>query len=319
MIKFLVALLITIISIINVNAEDKLKVGVLAYGTVNWELDVIKYNKLDKKYGFDLEVLKLASKNASSVAIQADSVDMIVTDWLWVNTQRANGKDFTFYPYSKATGTIYTKQNAKTLLDLKGQKLGVAGGPYDKSWLLLRAYSKYKHGKDLKDLITPVFASPVILYKKILDGSLNSAINFWHFNAKLKAKDAKALIQMSDILEQLGVKEDISLIGWTFRRDVALKNKKLYNSFIKASHEAKDILLSDEKEWDRIRPLMKAKDEKVFLSLKEGFKEGIIKEFSSKNIEDSKKVFEILLNEGGKNLLSNAKSLDEKTFWNFEK
>tara|TARA_B100001063_G_C16748126_1_gene548725 strand:- start:475 stop:1434 length:960 start_codon:yes stop_codon:yes gene_type:complete len=319
MIKFLVTLLITIISIINVNAEDKLKVGVLAYGTVNWELDVIKHNKLDKKYGFDLEVLKLASKNASSVAMQADSVDMIVTDWLWVNTQRANGKDFTFYPYSKATGTIYTKQNAKTLLDLKGQKLGVAGGPYDKSWLLLRAYSKYKHGKDLKDLITPVFASPVILYKKILDGSLNSAINFWHFNAKLKAKDAKALIEMSDVLKDLGVKEDISLIGWTFRRDVALKNKKLYNSFIKASHEAKDILLSSSKEWDRIRPLMKAKDEKVFLSLKEGFKQGIIKEFSSKNIEDSKKVFEILLKEGGKNLVSNAKSLDEKTFWNFQK
>ncbi|MGA1932046.1 ABC transporter substrate-binding protein [Arcobacter sp. YIC-464] len=319
MIKFLVTLLITIISIINVNAEDKLKVGVLAYGTVNWELDVIKHNKLDKKYGFDLEILKLASKNASSVAIQASSVDMIVTDWLWVNTQRANNKDFTFYPYSKATGTIYTKKDAKTFLDLKAEEVGVAGGAYDKSWLLLRAYSKYKYKKDLNELITPVFASPVILYKKILDGSLNSAINFWHFNAKLKAKGVKPLIEMAEVLKELGIKEDISLVGWTFRRDVALKNKDLYNSFIKASHEAKDILLSNEKEWDRIRPLMKAKEDKVFESLKQGFRQGIIKEFNSKNIEDSKKVFEILLKEGGKNLVSNAKSLDEKTFWNFQK
>jgi len=311
--------LVILFLIIKVSAQEKLKVGVLAYGTVNWELNVIKYNKLDKKYGFDLEVLKLASKNASAVALQANSVDMIVTDWLWVNTQRANGKDFTFYPYSKATGTIYTKQNVKTLLALEGQELGVAGGAYDKSWLLLRAYSKHKYKKDLKDLITPVFASPVILYKKILDGSLDSAINFWHFNAKLKAKGVQPLVEMSDVLKQLGVKENISLIGWTFRRDIALKNKKLYNSFIKASHEAKDILLSNEKEWDRIRPLMKAKDDKVFKSLKEGFKQGIIKEFNSKNIEDSKKVFEILLKEGGKNLVSNAKSLDEKTFWNFQK
>lgn len=319
MIRFLLLSLITIISITNINAQDKLKVGVLAYGTVNWELDVIKHNKLDKKYGFDLEVLKLASKNASAIAMQANSVDMIVTDWLWVNTQRANGKDFTFYPYSKATGTIYTKQNAKTILDLEGQELGVAGGPYDKSWLLFQAYTKYKYKKELNELITPVFASPVILYKKILDDSLNSAINFWHFNAKLKAKGVKPLIEMSEVLKELGIKEDISLIGWTFRRDVALKNKSLYNSFIKASHEAKNILLSNEKQWDRIRPLMKAKDDKVFKSLKEGFRQGIIKEFNSKNIEDSKKVFEILLKEGGKNLVSNAKSLDEKTFWNFQK
>ncbi|MFK2823602.1 ABC transporter substrate-binding protein [Arcobacter sp. YIC-80] len=311
--------LVILFLIIKVSAQEKLKVGVLAYGTVNWELNVIKYNKLDKKYGFDLEVLKLASKNASSVALQANSVDMIVTDWLWVNTQRANKKDFTFYPYSKATGTIYTKQNTKKILDLEGQELGVAGGPYDKSWLLFQAYTKYKYKKDLKDLITPVFASPVILYKKILDGSLDSAINFWHFNAKLKAKGVQPLVEMSDVLKQLGVKENISLIGWTFRRDIALKNKKLYNSFIKASHEAKDILLSNEKEWDRIRPLMKAKDDKLFKALKEGFKQGIIKEFNSKNIEDSKKVFEILLKEGGKNLVSNAKSLDEKTFWNFQK
>lgn len=302
---------------LNVYALEKLKVGVLAFGTVNWELDVIKHNKLDIKNGFELEVVKLASKNATSIALQSKSVDIIVTDWIWVNTQRANNGDFSFYPYSKAIGTLYVGKDslASNFLDLEGKKIGIAGGPVDKTWLILRAYSKLKYKKDLKDIINPTFAAPPILLKKVLDKSLDGAINFWHFNAKAKAKGARAIVQMKEVLNEFGIKEDIPLIGWTFRRDIALKNSKLYNSFIKASQEAKRILLNNENEWDRVKPLMKVKDDATFNSLKNGYKNGVILKFDEKNIEDSRKIFEILKEEGGKKLVKNSKELDPKTFW----
>ena len=53
---------------------------------------------------------------------------------------KSKGKDFSFYPYSKATGTLLVNENSKikTLLDLKGKELGIAGGVYDKTWLLFR-------------------------------------------------------------------------------------------------------------------------------------------------------------------------------------
>lgn len=312
--------LISILFIVNLQAYEKLKLGVLAYGTVNWELDVIKHHKLDLKNGFNLQVTKLASKKATAIAFQGKTVDMIVNDWLWVNTQRTNGHDFTFYPYSKATGTLYlSKENqAKDLLDLKGQNIGVAGGPVDKTWLILRAYSKHKYSKDLKDLINPTFASPPILYKKLIDKSLDGAINFWHFNAKVKAKGAKAFIEMNEVLKELGVNKNIPLIGWTFRKDRALKNPRLYNAFIKASHQAKDILLKDNGEWERIKPLMKTKDNKTFKALRSGYRKGVIKEFNQDSFTSSSKVFEILLKEGGKKLLGKSKSLDKQTFWNYK-
>ncbi len=315
-VNFLIFLLI-----LNLSASEKLKVGVLAFGTVNWELNVIKHHKLDKKYGFDLDIVKLASKNATSVAFQSKSVDIFVTDWIWVNTQRASGKDFTFYPYSKANGTMYINKNnnAKTILDLEGQSIGIAGGPVDKTWLILRAYSKLKYGKDLKNIIKPVFAAPPILMKKVLDGSLDGAINFWHFNAKVKAKGAKEFIRIKDVFASFGIKEDISTVGWTFRRDIALENKKLYNSFIKATHEAKDILINNKKEWERIKPLMNVKDEKTFNALIDGYKAGVIKDFTKKNIKDSSKIFEILLKQGGRKLVKNSNYLQTKTFWDFEK
>ena len=80
------------------------RVGVLKFGTVNWELDTIKTHKLDEAEGIDLQIVDLASNQATQVALQGGAVDMIVTDWLWVSRQRADGADFTFAPYSTSAG-----------------------------------------------------------------------------------------------------------------------------------------------------------------------------------------------------------------------
>ena len=86
-------ILISLLSVISLYAQENLRIGVLAYGTVNWELDVLKHHNLDKKYGFNLDVVELASKNAQLVSLQSKDVNMIVNDWIWVNTQKAKGKN----------------------------------------------------------------------------------------------------------------------------------------------------------------------------------------------------------------------------------
>ena len=311
-------LILMFIAIIDLAANEKIKIGVLAFGTVNWELDVLKHNKLDEKYGIEVEVVKLASKNAVSIALQSNSVDIIVNDWVWVNRQRASGKDISFYPYSKAVGALYVNdEKIKSLLDLSQKRLGIAGGSVDKTWLLFRAYYKNKYNKDLKNMVNPVFAAPPILYKKMLDKSLNASINFWHFNAKLESKGLKRLLGVKEILEEFKISSEIPLIGWTFNSDFANKNKKAINGFLQASYETKKLLSTSEKEWDRIKPLMKVKNDEMFTSLKGGYINGIVKNFSITHIENSKKVFDILYKEGGKKLVGNSTFLDNKTFWNF--
>ena len=312
--------LIICLSIINLYAQNKLRVGVLAYGTVNWELDVLKYNNLDKKNNFELEIVELASKNAQLIALQAKDVDVIVNDWIWVNTQRANGKDFTFYPYSKASGTLVVNKNSniKLLTDLKGKELGIGGGVYDKTWLLFRAYSKNKYNFDLKDILTPVYASAPIVYKKMEDKSLEASINFWHFNSKLESKDIKPLIEIKDVYKELGINDEVSFVGWSFNRDFALQNKELIDSFLEASAQSKKILNQNDLEWNRIRKLMDVENNADFEALKNGYKAGIIKEFNQKNLDDLKKVFKILLQEGGEELVGKSTILEDETFWNFD-
>ncbi len=67
------------------------RIGVLKFGTVNWELDVIRRHGLDRAHGFAIEPTELAGKDGAAVALQGGAVDVILTDWLWVAKRRSLG------------------------------------------------------------------------------------------------------------------------------------------------------------------------------------------------------------------------------------
>ena len=121
-----------------------------AGGTVAWELDTIRHHGFDEAHGFRLEVQEVAGKAAGQIAFRGGEVDVIVDDWIWVARQRVAGHDITFIPYSRAVGGVMVPQdsNAQALRDLTGTKIGIAGGPNDKSWIILRAYAA-QQGFDL--------------------------------------------------------------------------------------------------------------------------------------------------------------------------
>jgi len=109
------------------NAANKVTIGVLKFGTVSWALDTIRANGLDKAEGVELDIVPLASTQATTVGLQAGSVDIIATDWLWVSRERSGGADFTFSPFTTALGSIMVPPNSpiKTLSDLKGKRLAL--------------------------------------------------------------------------------------------------------------------------------------------------------------------------------------------------
>ncbi|AAZ27514.1 ABC transporter substrate-binding protein [Colwellia psychrerythraea] len=315
--KWFIGLMVCFFLSSYVVAQPEVRVGVLKFGTVNWEIDVIKHHQLDKKFQFDLTVMALASKNASAVALQSKAVDIILSDWLWVNRQRFEQRMYTMYPTSMATGGLYVSANSavKSLADLKGKKVGIAGGAVDKSWLLLQAYSQKKYGLDLKKQAEPTFAVPPLLNRLMLRGDLDAAINFWHYGARLKAAGYETLVTVPQMLAELGIETKIPLLGWVFDQTWANEHPEAITRFLQASLEAKQILLSSDKEWQRIRPLIKAENEDVFTLLKKDYRAGLLREFGDKEIAASQQVFEILAEQGGSTLVGKATALSEGTFW----
>jgi len=315
--KWFIGLLVCFCLSSSVVAQPEVRVGVLKYGTVNWEIDVIKHHQLDKKFQFDLTVTALASKNASAVALQSKAVDIILSDWLWVNRQRFEQRMYTMYPTSMVTGGLYVSANSavKSLADLKGKKVGVAGGAVDKSWLLLQAYSQKKYGLDLKKQAEPTFAVPPLLNRLMLRGDLDAAINFWHYGARLKAAGYETLVTVPQMLAEFGIETKIPLLGWVFDQTWANEHSEAITRFLQASLEAKQILLSSDKEWQRIRPLIKAENAAVFSILKKDYRAGLLREFGDKELAASQQVFEILAEQGGSALVGKATALSDGTFW----
>ena len=320
MVKNLTMLLAMVCCAFSVHALPEIKVGVLKFGTANWEINVIKHHQLDKKYQFDLTVLPLGSKNASAVALQSKAVDVILSDWLWVNRQRFNDKNYTLFPTSRATGGLYvsTQLPLTSVLSLKDRKIGVAGGAVDKNWLLLQAYSQKKYGFDIKQQSHPTFATPPLLNQLMLRGDLAAAINFWHYGARLKAAGFQLLVTVPEILAELGVESQLPLLGWVFDQQWAAENSLRLSGFLRASLEAKQILYSSDDEWKRIRSLTKAENDGVFNALKVNYRAGLLREFGDKEINASQQIFAVLAQQGGKQIVGKATSVDQGTFYQKE-
>jgi len=294
-----------------------IKLGVLKFGTVNWELDVIKANGFDKAEGLDLEVVELANTGATTVALQAGAVDVIVTDWLWVTRQRADGARFTFVPFSASVGALMLPPNSAvaSLADLKGKKVGIAGGPVDKNWLVIRALAQQRDGIELDSAIDKVFGAPPLLNEEILSGRLDAVINNWNFVAELEAKGYRKLLGVEDAQMELGIRTQVPLLGYVFDENWAAAHKDDLLALVRASRKAKDLLARSDAEWERLRPLMKAPDDATFAALRDGFRRGIPAHWGEVERADAVRLFAVMARLGGAELIGNSAELQPGTFW----
>ena len=194
------------------------RVGVLRYGTVSWEVDVIRHHALDAAAHITVAPVELAAAQAAQVALQAGQVDMIVIDWLWVARQRGTGADWTFVPFSNAVGALIAPDNSPVhaIPDLTGRALGIAGSPLDKSWLILRAYAKQRYGIDLDAVANKSFGPPPLLGEQMKAGRLDALLTYWPFAAKAEADGARRILDVADAVRALGIGAGVPYIGYTF-------------------------------------------------------------------------------------------------------
>ncbi len=299
-------------------AAEPVRVAVLKFGTVNWELDVVQYHGLDVAHGLDLEVIGLTNKDATAIALLSDAADIIVTDWIWVSRQRQAGKDFTLIPYSNAAGSIMA--NPESGIEFMGdlmagdRRLGVAGSSIDKSWLLVRAHGLEATGQDLADVAELSFGAPPLLNQMLLRGDLDAVITFWNFTARLRAQGMREILPVTDVLPSLGVGDELPLIGYVFSESWARENPDALAGFLAATQEARQILADDDVEWERIRKRTGAKSDAILYALRDAFRAGI----PDPNKDSSgpiNRAFAVLAEIGGRSLVGQHPEIADGTLW----
>jgi NitT/TauT family transport system substrate-binding protein len=299
------------------DASTKVTIGVLKFGTVSWMLDTIQRNGLDKAEGVEIDVVPLASTEATAVGLQGSSVDVIATDWLWVSRERSGGADFTFSPFTTALGAVMVPPNSpiKTLADLKGKRLGVAGGPLDKSWLLIVAYALRTANLDLRTETTQVFGAPPLLAEKAKQGEVDAVLNFWPYAARLEAQGFKQLMGVEDVVSELGAKGEVAMVGYVFSENWAKEHAEAVQGFLRAAAKADELLATSNEAWEPLKPLMRAEDEATFEALRRRYREGIPERSVAENEADAKVLYQFLRELGGEKLVGPGAELAPGTFW----
>ncbi|MDX2265854.1 MAG: ABC transporter substrate-binding protein [Hyphomicrobiales bacterium] len=298
-------------------ADAVMKAAALKYGTVNWLLDVIKHHKLDKRENFELQVTVVAAQQAAQVAVLSGQADTAVTDWFWVLQQRALGTRFTFVPYSAALGSIIVAPGSSIakIEDLRGKRLGVAGGPIDKSWLILRAYAKKLGLGDLAETATPVFGAPPLLNEQLRSGRIDAVLNNWNLTAPLEADGYPRIASVAELVKAFDIPAPLPMVGFVVSESFAAEQPKLLQGFANAMQNAQKALLTSDAEWDRIRPLMQVASDAEFRVLRERYREGLLHTWNERDRKAAGRLFDVMAQTGGEQVTGKGVTFDPSIFW----
>ncbi|MGR9115531.1 MAG: ABC transporter substrate-binding protein [Gammaproteobacteria bacterium] len=309
---------ISLISFNSVAAEPAtIRLGILAFGTAAWEIEALKQEEMPDTADFKLEIHPVANTQAGKIALQSGAVDMIVSDWIWVSRLRADGEDFTFYPYSNTSGALVVAQDSpiRTLKDLQGKRLGIAGGELDKNWLLLQALIQQQDRLDLNASVDKVFGAPPILNQQILNHRIDAVMNYWHFAARLEAQGYRQLIDGQGIIKALGVNESVPSLGYVFRQSWGASHKQAVNGFLKAVRLTRQRLCISDDAWQKILPLTQTDDPAVQNKLRQRYCDGNIEHWGEKEQQAAKRIYQILKKLSRNRLTGSDSNLQAGTFW----
>jgi NitT/TauT family transport system substrate-binding protein len=313
---FAFACVVTLVVQTSAMAEDRIRLAVQRTGTLAWELDVIRTHGLDRKFDLAIETVELASTEAGKIALKGGSADLMLSDWLWVARERSLGDNLTFYPSSSMLGAVMVPAHSsiREMVDMRGKTLGVAGGPLDKSWLLLQALAR-QSGLDLKKQATVVYGAPPLLSEKALQGEVDATLTFWNFCADLESKGYRRAIAMDDVVRGLGASGPVALVGYAFDGTWAVRNRSTVERFLAAGRQAKDLLASSPSEWQRLASRIRVSDATALAIYRQRYGEGIVRRPLADEEADARALYLVLAQIGGAELVGPARELPHGTFY----
>ncbi|HKZ95627.1 MAG TPA: ABC transporter substrate-binding protein [Hyphomicrobiaceae bacterium] len=297
-------------------AAGSLRVGSVKYGSLNWVLEIIRSEGLDRQAGLEFEVIDVASNQAGPVALLSGGADVIVSDWTWAMRQRALGEKLKFSPYSSALGSIVVPKDSaiKSLADLEGKKLGVAGSAIDKSWLLLRAYSRKTLGRDIAEVADTSFGAAPLLTEEIRSGRIDAVLNFWTYAARLSGSGFSPLLSMSEVMRALGIDPVPSLVGFVWREDYEATNGPAIKALLGAVEAANELLARSDAAWERLRPLVKPASDAEFKAIIASYRAGIPEPWGEGEMRSAEKLMKLLVEVGDEELVGPGTRFDARLF-----
>lgn len=300
----------------NVSATEKIRLGIQKGGQISWELDLVRVRGLDKAEDMEIETVELTGPDSSRIGLRAGTADVVLTDWLWVSHERSLGANFAFYPYSAISGCVAVPSDSPVAVmgDLRGKKLGVAGGGMDRNWLLLRAYAR-RAGIDLRTESILVFGSPQQIAEKAIEKEVDAALASWNFCAALEGRGFHSLLAMPDVAESFGATGPLAMNGFVFDGEFAARHSETLTRFLKVMRAARQLLADSPEEWVKLGPRLGTKDPAALTLYRQRYGASLARRSIAAEEADARLLFHVFAESGGRDLVGEASELDAGTFY----
>jgi NitT/TauT family transport system substrate-binding protein len=298
------------------SAAVPIRLTSVRFGSVSWLIDTIRQEGIDKKHELDLKVIEVANNPAAPIALLSGEADVIVSDWTWAMRQRARGGDLKFAPYSSALGSVMVPKDSpiKSLGDLAGKKIGVAGTGIDKSWILLRAYSRKVLGKDIANFAEPVFGAAPLVTEEFRNGRLDAVLNFWTYAARLAGSGSRQLLTMADVIAAMGIQPTPALVGFVWSDKKAREGGVPVEKLLAAVTDANAVLARSDAAWERLRPLIKPASDKELKAIRAYYRSGITSAWGAAETHAAEKLTNLLIELGDAELVGDGTRFDQNLF-----
>lgn len=220
-------------------------------GTMGMAPAVIKKYELDKKHGFNLEVVSYSDMKSATAAIQGKSAEMVVFDWLATARLRASGTPVVaIAPFMTYINSVMVPKDSKlnTLADLKGKRVGVAHKTgFD--WIIMQAAAEKLNKMDISRDVEVREGAVPLLRGLIEKGDLD-ATQMWNSLAPemLASGKYRTMVTIRELTQQMGL-PSVPFLLFSMREDYAKQNPGNARAFVAAYRDAVDILLKNDDVW----------------------------------------------------------------------
>jgi NitT/TauT family transport system substrate-binding protein len=295
---------------------EPLRVAAVKFGSVNWLLDTIRANEIDTRVGLRIAPVELSNNQAGPISLLSGGSDVIVSDWTWALRQRGMGEQLKFAPYSSSLGAVMVAQASpvKTLTDLEGKRIGVAGSSIDKSWLLLQAYARKTLNFDLATKATIQFGAAPLITEQLRDGGLDAALNFWTQTTRLEGFGFRPMLAMRDVMAALAIDPVPAFVGFIWKDTTEAAKGPQIAALLKAVEAGNAILASSDAAWDRLKPLMKASNDIEFAAMRSAYRAGIVGPWREADMRSAEKIMGLLVEAGDAEFVGAKTKFDPKLF-----
>ena len=296
-------------------AADPLRLAIQPTGTFGWELAVAKSHGLDKA-GLDIQTDELATTEAGKIALVGGGADIILSDWLWVARERGLGNDMQFYPlfHRARRGDGQGPATPSKPSDLIGKKLGVAGGPLDKSWLMLQAWA-LAAGRRSEISGRHRFRRAAAAGRKTRPGRTRRRARILDFCRPPPIHGLFARRGHGGGREGARRQGAGDVTGYVFSAAFAKTHGPALKRFFAMLGKAHDALASDPAAWAPVRARLHATDAATFAAYRRRYLEGAPKRPVADEAADARALFKAIAGVGGAELTGGAKDLDPAAFY----